>query len=116
LTLESQEKYPFLIEIAGSPGSRGGFGRRILSSAKSSSSRRFKDTFALTTCQTKSALEARKQHIGINDLPNQGSIRSRKNNTTSFRKLFFLLVNANLLKKRKGTTHVHRKYTIETPN
>jgi hypothetical protein len=110
LTLESQEKYPFLIEIAGSPGSRGGFGRRILSSAKSSSSRR------LTTCQTKSALEARKQHIGINDLPNQGSIRSRKNNTTSFRKLFFLLVNANLLKKRKGTTHVHRKYTIETPN
>jgi hypothetical protein len=97
-----------LIEIAGSPGSRGGFGRRILSSAKSSSSSRFKDTFALTTCQTKAALEARKQHIGINDLPNQGSIISRKNNTTSLS--CFLLIS-----KGKCTKKVQRRnsYTKE---
>ena len=44
--------------MAGSPGSRGGFGRRILSSAKNSSSSRFKDTFAFTACQTKETLEA----------------------------------------------------------
>lgn len=49
ITFESHEKNPFLIEIAGSPGSRGGFGRRSLSSANSRSSRRFKDTLAFTT-------------------------------------------------------------------
>jgi hypothetical protein len=52
-TFASQEKCPFLIEMAGNPGSRGGFGRSILSSAKSNSSRRFNDTFALTTFKTK---------------------------------------------------------------
>ena len=51
-TLESQEKYPFSIEMAGSCGFRGGFGSRIFSSAKSSSSIRFKDTLAFTTCQS----------------------------------------------------------------
>lgn len=49
ITFASQEKYPFSIEIAGSPGSMGGFGNRILSSARSRSSRRFNETFALTT-------------------------------------------------------------------
>lgn len=44
----SHEKLPFFIEIAGSPGSRGGLGNRVLSSAKSSSSKRCKDTYALT--------------------------------------------------------------------
>ena len=51
-TLESQEKYPFSIEMAGSCGFRGGFGCRIFSSAKSNSSIRFKDTLAFTTCQS----------------------------------------------------------------
>ena len=56
MTFASHEKLPFLTEMAGNPGSRGGFGRRTLSSAESSSSRRFEDTFALTTCQSKAAL------------------------------------------------------------
>ena len=56
MTFASHEKLPFLTEMAGNPGSRGGFGRRTLSSAESSSSRRFKDTFAFTTCQSKAAL------------------------------------------------------------
>ena len=64
-TFASQEKFPFLIEMAGSPGSWGGFGRRILSSAKSSSSKRFKDTFALTTCQSNATLEAEKQYNNL---------------------------------------------------
>lgn len=55
-TFASQEKYPFLIEMAGNPGSRGGFDRSILSSAKSKSSSRFNDTFALTTFKTKKEL------------------------------------------------------------
>lgn len=50
LTLESQEKFPSLIDIAGFPGSRGGFETKILSSARNSSSRRCIDTFAVTTC------------------------------------------------------------------
>jgi len=61
-TFASQEKYPFLIEIAGKIGSRGGFGRSILSSAKSKSSSRFKDTFALTTFNTK------KEELGQSEL------------------------------------------------
>lgn len=48
-TFASHEKFPFFTEMAGNPGSRDGLGIRILSSAKSKSSRRFKDTFALTT-------------------------------------------------------------------
>lgn len=59
-TFESQEKYPFLIEMAGSLGSTGGLGRRILSSCKNSSSRRFNETFAFTACQGAAALEAGK--------------------------------------------------------
>lgn len=51
-TFESQEKYPFSIEMAGSCGFKGGFGSRIFSSARSSSSIRFKDTLAFTTCQS----------------------------------------------------------------
>ena len=50
-TFESQEKYPFSIEMAGSCGFIGGFGSRIFSSARSSSSIRFKDTLAFTTYQ-----------------------------------------------------------------
>jgi hypothetical protein len=45
---ESHEKYPFLMEMAGAPGWRGGFCARILSSLKSSSSMRCSETFALT--------------------------------------------------------------------
>lgn len=48
-TFESQEKFPFFIETAGSSGSSGELGIKILSSAKSSSSRRCNDTFAFTT-------------------------------------------------------------------
>ena len=48
-TFESQEKYPSLIEMAGSPGSRVGFGARTLSSVKNSCSRRCIDTCAVTT-------------------------------------------------------------------
>ena len=47
-TFESQEKHPFLIEIAGCPGSIGGFGKRTLSSVDNTSSKRFKDTLAFT--------------------------------------------------------------------
>jgi hypothetical protein len=49
-TCDSHEKYPFLIEIAGSSGSIGGFGRSNLSSANRRSSSRFNDTLQLTTC------------------------------------------------------------------
>ena len=55
MTFESHEKYPSLIEIAGSPGSRGGFGCRTLSLANNSSSKRCNDTLAFTTCQTRIA-------------------------------------------------------------
>jgi hypothetical protein len=58
-TFESQEKNPFLIEMAGSPGSRGGFGKRTRSSAKSNSSRRFTDTLALTACHFEGNLEVK---------------------------------------------------------
>ena len=51
-TFESQEKYPFLIEMAGSFGFNGGFGSKTFSSARSSSSSRFSDTLAFTTCQS----------------------------------------------------------------
>ena len=44
--------------MAGRAGSRGGFGRRILSSAKNSSSKRLRDTLAFTTCQIEVALTA----------------------------------------------------------
>jgi hypothetical protein len=52
VTFKSHEKFPFSIEIAGIPGSRGGFGAKILSSARNSSSRRCNDVFAFTTCKT----------------------------------------------------------------
>lgn len=63
LTFDSQENEPFLIETAGSPGSRGGFGKRILSSAKRSSSSRFKDTFAFTAYQRKTKLESQVNEV-----------------------------------------------------
>ena len=48
-TFDSHEKVPFLMDIAGNPGVNGGFGSMTLSSASNSSSKRVKDTFALTT-------------------------------------------------------------------
>ena len=51
----SQEKVPFLIDIAGMPDCMGGFGCNILSSAKNRSSSLFKDTLALTTCRPKAS-------------------------------------------------------------
>ena len=52
-TLESHEKYPSLIEMAGSPGSPGGFDERILSSARNNSSSRISDTFTFTTFKSR---------------------------------------------------------------
>jgi len=52
------------METAGKEGSRRGFGRRILSSAKNSSSRRFKDTFAFTTCKIKTIRNQKNETTG----------------------------------------------------
>lgn len=49
-TFLSQEKVPFLIDIAGRPDCRGGFSCSFLSSARKRSSSLFRDTLALTTC------------------------------------------------------------------
>lgn len=49
-TLESHEKLPPLIEMAGSLGSRGGLGNKVLSSERNNSSKRCRDTFVFTTC------------------------------------------------------------------
>ena len=51
LTCVSHEKYPFWMDMAGIPGTRGGLGFKILSSAKNSSCKRCNDTFAFTACQ-----------------------------------------------------------------
>jgi len=53
LTFESHEKCPSLIEIAGCPGSIGGFGTTTVSSVKISSSKRCRETFAATTWDSK---------------------------------------------------------------
>ena len=56
LTFASHEKYPFFIEMAGSPGTRGRFGFKFRSSAKNSSSRRCNETFAFAICQNRRSL------------------------------------------------------------
>ena len=53
MTFVSHEKYPFWIDMAGSPDIRGGLGFTVCSSAKNSSCKRCNDTFALATCQDK---------------------------------------------------------------
>jgi len=60
LTLGSHEKYPFFMEMAGRPGTRGGFCCKFRSSAENSSSKRCNDTFAFATCQKIQSVNTKK--------------------------------------------------------
>lgn len=62
LTFGSHEKCPFFIDMAGSPGTIGGFCFKSRSSAEKSSSKRCNETFAFATCQKIKSVDSKKLH------------------------------------------------------